>query len=206
MKKLLLFSALVLYSGLVLSNKVIITNSGNTFSPDSISINVGDTVDFQLQNNHNAVEVSQAVWNANGNTPLPGFSVSFGGGEVTGLATGIHYYVCSPHASLGMKGRIFVTSGLGINAIETNSGNIRIYPNPTDGKFSLQIQESGIFRSTNQEIRLDIYNFLGENIFCQTNLLPQTIYDVDLTSFPDGVYFLSFADGKKTNSVRIVKR
>ena len=206
MKTLLLFSALVLYSGLVLSNKVIITNSGFTFTPDSISISVNDTVDFQIASIHTVVEVSQATWNANGNTPLPGFSLPSGGGQLTALTAGVHYYVCGIHYAMGMKGRIFVTSGTGISTTETNTGKISINPNPTYGKFSLRYQESGIRIGTTQEIRLDIYNFLGEKIFSQTFLQPQAIYDLDLTSFPEGIYFLNIVNERKTSTVKIVKR
>lgn len=85
-----------------------ITNSGNTFSPASITITVGDTVSFQLAGSHNAQEVSQATYNANSNAPIIGFQTAFGGGLVTGLAVGTHYYVCDPHASMGMKGIINV--------------------------------------------------------------------------------------------------
>ncbi|MBR9975652.1 MAG: hypothetical protein KFF77_08725 [Bacteroidetes bacterium] len=88
-----------------------ISNSGTSFTPATLSINLGDTVVFSLGTTHNAVEVSQATWNSNGNTPLAGgFSLPFGGGTVVPTATGTYYYVCSPHASLGMKGTITVTS------------------------------------------------------------------------------------------------
>jgi plastocyanin len=207
MKTLLLFSAFVLYAVLALPSKITITNSGFTFTPDSIGISVNDTVVFQIASIHTALEVSEATWNANGNTPLPGgFSLGFGGGQVTGLTAGVHYYVCSPHVSLGMKGRIFVTSGLGINITETRNGKISITPNPTKGKFSLYYQESDMHGDATQEIKLDIYNFLGEKIFSQTNLQPQMSYELDLTSFPEGVYFLSIINDRKTNTVRIVKR
>ncbi len=89
----------------------IVTNSGFTFSPSTITINPGDDVNFNLDVIHDAVEVSQSTWNANGNTPLAGgFQLSFGGGLVPSskLGVGTHYYVCSPHASSGMKGTIIV--------------------------------------------------------------------------------------------------
>jgi plastocyanin len=86
-----------------------VINSGFTFSPASLTISVGDTVVFSLAGSHNTVEVSQATWNANGNTPLSGgFSTPFGGGTVIFSTAGSHYYVCSPHASGGMKGVINV--------------------------------------------------------------------------------------------------
>jgi plastocyanin len=85
-----------------------VTNAGFSFSPSLLTINAGDTVRFQLDTIHNAVEVSQATWNANGNTPNGGFSVGFGGGDVLFTTPGTYYYVCQPHAGSGMKGRIVV--------------------------------------------------------------------------------------------------
>jgi plastocyanin len=86
-----------------------VTAPGLFFSPDSIRITFGDTVDFQISSSHNAQEVSLATWNLNQTTPLTGgFSVPFGGGLLTGLTVGTHYYVCDNHASSGMKGKIVV--------------------------------------------------------------------------------------------------
>lgn len=88
-----------------------INNSGNSFSPPTLTINVGDAVNFDISTVHNAKEVSQDTWNANGTTALTGgFLTNFGGGLVpaASLGLGTHYYVCDPHASAGMKGRIIV--------------------------------------------------------------------------------------------------
>jgi plastocyanin len=86
-----------------------ITTVGNTFSPDSTVIRFGDTVQFTNMVGHNAVEVSAATWNANGTTPLAGgFSTVVSGNTITGLSVGLHYYICTPNAALGMKGRIWV--------------------------------------------------------------------------------------------------
>lgn len=110
MNKLLLSVALLMAMCNIYATTWTITNSGTTFTPDLITITLGDTVVFQLEGQHNAQEVSQADWNANNNSPIIGFQTNFGGGEVTGLTGGTHYYVCSPHASMGMKGRIIVNT------------------------------------------------------------------------------------------------
>ncbi len=88
-----------------------VNNSGTTYTPATITINLGDTVNFSIDGSHNALEVSQSTWNANGNTALSGgFQTSYGGGIVlpAQLSVGTHYYVCVPHASMGMKGTIIV--------------------------------------------------------------------------------------------------
>lgn len=85
-----------------------IVDNGFAFNPATITILVGDTVVFSLGPMHNAVEVTQTTWNNNGNTPNGGFSTPFGGGTVVFPNTGTYYYVCSPHAAMGMKGIINV--------------------------------------------------------------------------------------------------
>ncbi len=96
-----------------------ITNSGFAF-PATVTINVGDTLSFTLGSTiHNAVEVSQTTYNANGATALAGgFSVPDGGSavKVSGLTQGTHYYVCTHHAaSSSMKGQIIVQAPNAVN-------------------------------------------------------------------------------------------
>ena len=89
-----------------------INTSGFTYTPATTNILFGDTVVFTIGGSHDAREVSLTTWNANGNTPLPGgFQTAFGGGMVlpAQLAVGTHYFVCTPHASFGMKGTIVVS-------------------------------------------------------------------------------------------------
>lgn len=84
----------------------IIASAGFTFSPDSLTVAVGDTITFSLPLMHNAAEVSFATWNADDTTRNGGFWVPFGGGSIVLSDTGTHFYVCQAHASLGMKGII----------------------------------------------------------------------------------------------------
>ena len=85
-----------------------INTVGMTFSPDTIICDVGDTINFLLGGYHNAVEVSDSTWIANGNTPLTG-GFNFGYGSTAYYVpddSHTFYYVCQPHASSGMKGVI----------------------------------------------------------------------------------------------------
>ena len=89
-----------------------IINSGFTFLPDSILIAPGETIHFVLDLMHTAREVSQATWLANGTLSNGGFDLPLGGGNTILNEAGVHYYVCVPHASLAMKGRIVVSSSI----------------------------------------------------------------------------------------------
>lgn len=87
-----------------------VTNQDFTFSPAEITINAGDSVQWQIANIHTVVEVTEATWNANGNTAkADGFSLPLGGGTVTFATPGTYFYVCGPHAAQGMKGKVIVT-------------------------------------------------------------------------------------------------
>jgi len=125
MKKTLLFS-MTLAAGFALSNaaSLIISASGVMYTPMIDTIKTTDTVTFTLNSTHNALEVSQTTYNGNGTTALSGgFSVPFSGGKLSasGLATGSHYYVCTNHASLGMKGILFVQAATAIATASTGS-------------------------------------------------------------------------------------
>ena len=113
MKKISSFLVLMIFGFYGNSTTWTINNIGNTFSPSTITMSTGDDVNFVLSSIHDAVEVSETTWNQNGTTPLNGgFSLPLGGGSVatTKLTVGTHYFVCTPHANEGMKGRIIVQS------------------------------------------------------------------------------------------------
>ncbi len=118
-----------------------ITTPGLSFSPATLSVNLGDTIVFSIGGAHNAIQVDQTTWNNNGNTPLPGgFSVPFGGGTIIPQSAGTLYYVCSPHASSGMKGTLIVTSTtISTNAIASSSfckGSAITVPFTSSGTFN----------------------------------------------------------------------
>ncbi len=87
---------------------VTVSASGFSFSPSTITIRAGDTVNFAISSIHNAVEVSKAIWDVNGIASNGGFTLPFGGGSHTFTKPGIYYFVCTAHASFGMKGTIIV--------------------------------------------------------------------------------------------------
>ena len=209
MKTQLLLTTFALFTYMAFGATITITNSGFTFTPDNVSINSGDIVDFQLGGSHNAVEVSEATWLANGNTPLPGFSVPFGGGQVAGLSTGVHYYVCAPHASGGMKGRITVNAETGIGETEDGNVSFRIYPNPTSGKFTLQTGAPGAgpgqSLAAEELASLGIFDLLGNSVYSLKDYNTGMPAEIDISSIPDGIYVVRINDRKKVYSVKLAK-
>ncbi len=87
----------------------IITTSGLNFVPNLLNCNLGDTIFFELGATHNAIEVSEASFNANSSTPLEnGFEFDYGSsGYIVAEELKTYYYVCTPHLP-NMKAQIIV--------------------------------------------------------------------------------------------------
>ncbi len=121
-----------------------VTNSGFTFSPDTLTINFGDTVIFSLGSIHSAREVTQATWNANDSNSNGGFNTPFGGGTVIPPHTGIYYYVCANHFFMGMKGTIMVVQPTDVRGtlqtIPREFSLMQNYPNPFNPRTVIQYE------------------------------------------------------------------
>ena len=122
MKKCAIVVTLVmLFTSLGLCTTHTIVTSGFSFSPSTLTVDIGDTILFSLAAIHNAVEVSHTTWNANDTTSNDGFRVPFGGGTAVLTTPGIHYFVCQAHVSIGMKGTITVNASPPPNSITIRS-------------------------------------------------------------------------------------
>lgn len=180
-----------------------ITNVGDSFDPDTLTVMPGDTITFDLESIHNAVEVSQATWNANGNTPNGGFQVPFGGGQIVLFTPGIHYYVCQPHASIGMKGIIIVmdtTTNIDETASLTNQ--IKVYPNPAHGILFI----NGAVPKNSNSLSVAIYASDGRLV----KQFPLTVQGgkfstkLNIESLPAGLYLIGISN--QENGISITKK
>jgi plastocyanin len=173
--------------------------------PDQITVAPGDTIIFDISYYHDAVEVSQSTWDANGNTPNGGFSLGYGGGQLILTTPGIYYYVCTPHAVYGMKGTITVS---GPTAIADNAGSGAteipdVYPNPfTDRLFiRYNLAEPSAFE-------VDLFDIKGQfvtNIVqrsAESGILPESF---DLTFLKPGQYLLRYKSNHENYTQKVVK-
>lgn len=197
--KSLLLSALLLLSFEGFSTTWTIVNSGFTFSPSSITINAGDSVLFTIASSHNVREVDQSTWNSNGSTAaVGGFSAPNGGGLIlpAKLGVGSHWYVCVPHASMGMKGVIIVNPATGINEAVAGT-KITLSPNPTNDLVKITAGQELMGKS------FVVADNSGKQIFAGQLNLEETL--VDLSRYPAGYYFIQVGDDKK-QTYKIIRK
>jgi plastocyanin len=183
-----------------------IINSGFSFSPSTLTINLGDTVKFVLATIHNAREVSQTTWNANGTTSNGGFETPFGGGTVVLQQTGTHYYVCVNHAFMGMKGQIVVNTS---SDVQTSNNNVpssfdlsQNFPNPFNPstKISFSLPQKSNFT-------LKIYNAIGQEIKTLVNGEADAgIHEIEFngSNLASGIYFYRLSTPGFTDTKRLV--
>jgi plastocyanin len=102
------------------------------FTTDIIFAEQGDSLRIvPAAPGHTFTQVSEETWNANGNTPsgLYQFDPLVDPITVSLDGSGTIYYVCAPHAAMGMKGIVHVqlASSIADHSLLRTSG---FYPNP----------------------------------------------------------------------------
>lgn len=68
-----------------------------------------------------------------------------------------------------------------------------IYPNPSHGKCQFIINNLQL----DKNCKLEIYNVHGEKVYTIPNLKLQTLNEIDISDFPNGIYFVNIYDGNK---------
>jgi len=89
-----------------------VVNAGASWTPADLEIDAGDTVRWRWTGTHNVAEVdgpTDMAWNGTGFYSGP----AVGGGFFfhAFAEAGAHWYVCEPHAGLGMRGTVSVLPG-----------------------------------------------------------------------------------------------
>ncbi|MBI1781471.1 MAG: hypothetical protein HYR66_08885 [Sphingobacteriales bacterium] len=136
---------------------------GFSFSPNNITVNVGDVININTNINHPTTQVSQATWDANGTTAISGALFMSQTTTITftitaGMAGTNIYYVCENHVlSSGMKGQIVVNLATGLEENAKSEFNFTIYPNPVRNNSALNI-----ILKKNDNVVMKIYSSDGK--------------------------------------------
>jgi plastocyanin len=199
MKKIILSILMISISMVGFGETWTISSVGNSFNPSSITVSINDDISFVLGFDHNAVPVSEANWNSNGSTALPGgFQIPFGGGSIQAsqLGVGTHYYICTAHASFGMKGIIIVESTTNVETGRIFS-DLTLFPNPAADYITLKTS-SDLNGHT-----LVISDIIGAKVMSK-HLINDDI-SMDVGSLEPGIYFIQF-EGIKRKTLKFIKK
>lgn len=107
----------------------VVTTSGTSFVPDSVTVSLGDTVQWIWGGvpNHTVTSgTGTADPNAGAlfDAPLNSLSTSFS--YAFADTAGIYPYFCRPHALVGMKGVVIVEEQVGVPALSAGTSWSRI--------------------------------------------------------------------------------
>jgi hypothetical protein len=130
---------------------------------------------------------------------MPGTTV-FPGGYMHGYITTTGQYCNSLNDSL-VIGPLAVPDERQTPENATRGSNFNIYPNPTTGKFLIELTgDTGV-----QNLKIEIYTMLGERVLSR-QLTGQTRYDLSLENQQPGVYILHLISGQKVETVKVIKQ
>lgn len=183
-KLLLLLMVCLLCAGMSYSATLVINASGMSFSPNTGSISLGDTVIFQwVDGSHTTTSTSVPSGAATWDNPLNASSPAF---MYIPTVAGDYSYKCIPHEAMGMTGTFTVHAPTGIEHIDQQSA-IKIYPNPAQSELSIAFPEkiSGTYSIT---------DISGKKLIDGQIQLSNTGH-IDLSALPNGVYLLNFHTG-----------
>ena len=102
----------------------------------------------------------------------------------------------------GLKSASIVTADLGVdvNPLVVEKPAFRIYPNPTAGKFRMELTG----KLPTEQIRVEIYNMRGEKILSES-LSGETAHEFSLADKPAGVYFIKVVAGETIFTSKLIK-
>lgn len=164
------------------------TTGGLFFNLDIINGGINDTLD-----------VPSYPINLDAGNGWQSYSWSNGSNNQTTQVTSNGWYIAtvSSGTKFTMTDSIYVILSTGVN-YNNKTSRTNIYPNPSNGQFCINLSEML------QIDKLEISNILGENIY-STNSSKKS-YNIDISSLPNGIYFVKTYEGEKIHIDKIIKQ
>ncbi len=112
---------------------------------------------------------------------------------------GLSFFGTAYTGGVNSDGTIFKYDMItGIDDISNNS-SITIYPNPTNGNFTIRIDGEHAVKP-----ELEIYNTVGEKIYSNSKVHTQASNEINLSEFSKGIYFAKVYDNEKVYVRKII--
>ncbi len=187
----LLFS--VISTGLFAQTKHTVTVT-STFSPSSLTITVGDTVEFVNQSGFHWVDGTQGTFPSNpasfDNQSQSGTGWTY---EEVFTVAGNYDYRCGIHTAT-MQGSITVQASSSVNEVNQQN-SYSFYPNPTT--------QTIIFNNVHNIKSIALYSLKGNEVLRFT----QVKSELDVSTLSPGIYFMEVTDtqNKATTEKIIIK-
>jgi hypothetical protein len=90
------------------------------------------------------------------------------------------------------------TCAVGVNETGDDNNEIKLFPNPTSGKFNVQVSNLKVQN-------LEVYNVLGEKVYSKSLNDKQTSIEINLSDHADGIYFVKLFTDRETIVKKITK-
>jgi len=176
-----------------------VTASNYSFSPNELTINVGDTVIWKNTSGTHNVNGTTATYPSNpesfGNALGEGWTFT----HVFKIA-GIYDYRCDLHYPMGMTGKITVqqtTDAPGSIAED----QVLLYPNPASDYITVELQQNGEKLES-----VKILDLLGKELVASNDMAGSNIQTFDVSRFTPGVYVMRVETDIKTSILKFIIR
>ncbi|MDF2450031.1 MAG: hypothetical protein K0R26_2535 [Bacteroidota bacterium] len=202
MKKIYSLLFLALLSLGMNATSYTVSIAGTSYSPATLTVSIGDVVTIQANPSHPLVEVTQATWASNSNTPSgTGFGTKTSNYTFTVTSANTIYYVCQLHVGMGMKGMITVGT-TGIYEASTMS-HVEVFPNPAKDHFTVK------FNSSDNAVNIKLYSICGQEMegFSVKKDITGGITTIHVelnNNIPAGVYFLQLSSNSKKITRKLI--
>lgn len=180
----------------------VVSVSNFQFSPNTLNVNVDDTVRFTwVSGTHTTTSVSIPNGAATWDSPMTSGVNQF---DYKVTVAGNYGYKCTPHQGMGMVGGFVASVSTGIHDLNTDEITT-LYPNPFSGELFI---EQG--NEQPEYTQVSISDILGKQIKSisieSLSVVSIGKRRIDVAELPKGIYFVTLkGNGAKSKTIRLVK-
>ncbi|MDD3876993.1 MAG: plastocyanin/azurin family copper-binding protein [Bacteroidales bacterium] len=174
----------------------IIEQQNFTFSPNTLNVNIGDTVRWVwTAGSHTTTSVSIPSGAQSWDNPLTQSETSF---EYVVAESGTYNYQCTPHSSMGMTGSFVAFPSTRISRIVEKPA-VKIYPNPAKDYIIIQMAREM------EKCEIFVNDIIGNHVRSQLCSL-ETDTRIILEDLYEGIYVVSvYIEGSLVSEQKIIK-